>query len=225
MRRLSVALAAIASLVGIVHAAHADGPWYVSASVGVLQRESNDAPSRITFASGAVIPIERHRSFDPGFIANVAIGRRLPAGFRVEGEFGYAYFKSDKINITSAPPAFNGDFQTSGGGDNNRYMLTINAFYDLPLGWRVTPYVGIGGGAAHTRESSSVLRNAAGVALRRNASSGEHAVVLAEAGVTIPLSASWELVPAYRYLRLIDADERGGDEADHVFKLGLRYSF
>ena len=226
MRQLIAALAATASVVGVVHAAHAEGPWYVSGSVGALQKESDDGPSAITSASGAPsIPDERRESFDPGFLANVAFGRQLAAGFRVEAELGYAYFKSDKINITSSNPTFNGDFPLAGGGDFNRYMATANAFYDLSLDWSVRPYIGVGVGAAHLTESSTVYRNASGTTLRHRANSGEHAVALAEIGVAIPVSASWAVVPAYRYLRIFDGNQTPGDEADHVLKIGLRCSF
>jgi opacity protein-like surface antigen len=226
MRKLIAALAAGASVVGIMHAAHAEGPWYVSGSLGALQKESQDGPSAVTFPSAPPLPDQRQESFDPGFIAGLAIGRQLPAGFRVEAELGYAYFKSDKINITSSNPTFNGDFPLAGGGDYNRYMATANAFYDLSLGWSFTPYLGIGVGAAHLTQSSTVYRNGAGVALRHNENSAEHPVVLAEVGVAIPLTTSWAVVPAYRYLRIVDGNQgSAGDEADHVLKLGLRYSF
>jgi opacity protein-like surface antigen len=133
--------------------------------------------------------------------------------------------KRSLTDVTSSAPAFNGPFPVAGGADFNRYMITVNGFYDVPVGWSIKPYIGIGGGVAHLTESSAVFASADGARLLHDANTSDQLVVLVEAGIAIPITAKLALVPAYRYLRIFDANQGAGDEADHILKLGLRYWF
>jgi opacity protein-like surface antigen len=206
--------------------AAAQTPWYVSGSAGGYWREDQSGPATIT--NGIVTaPGTIHESFDPGPVLNAAVGYRLPAGFRVEGEIGYAHYSAHAIvPVSSAFPTLDGrTFNRRSGGDFNRYTATVNAFYDLPLTATLTPYLGAGIGFAHADNTRTVFASASGAQFLQGGTSRDHGVMLAEGGVAIAVAPSWSLVPAYRYVRYFATGNRTGDESAHVVKLGLRYAF
>jgi opacity protein-like surface antigen len=198
----------------------------VSGSAGGYWREDQSGPTTITnhiiTAPGTI-----HESFDPGAALNAAFGYKLPAGIRIEGEIGYAHYKSHTaIPVSSAFPTLDGrTFNLRSGGDFYRYTGTVNAFYDWHLTGTLTPYVGAGIGVAHMENKRTLFVSASGATFLQGGTSRDHAVVLAEGGIAVAVAPSWSLVPAYRYVRYFVPGNRSGDEAAHVVKLGLRYSF
>jgi opacity protein-like surface antigen len=208
-------------------AAHAEGPWYLSGSVGGYFRESDSGPVTITNHI-ITAPGTLKDSFDPGIIANLALGYRLPARFRVELEAGYAEYRTSTVNPNSTPfPTLRGqDFNRQSGGQNSRYMGTINVFYDLPIAGPFVPYVGGGLGGEHGELTRAVFADANGNRFDEPGGQSTRGVAVIEGGVTITLSPVLAIVPAYRYVRYFGGVVGFNDsEAAHVVKLGLRYSF
>lgn len=209
--------------------AHAESGWYISASGGVYWREDQSGSTTITnhviTAPGTV-----HESFDPGPIGNVSLGYKLPSHFRIEGEFGFATYQINKVNpVSSSFPTLNGqDFKLKSGGTKDRYMATVNAFYDLHVRGHFVPYLGAGVGAAYNHNTNATFQDANGnnfVQSFQGNGWNTTGIAFLEAGLNINASDKWSIVPAYRYLRFFATSNHFGDEAGHVFKLGLRYSF
>lgn len=82
-------------------------------------------------------------SFDPGVFVSPAIGYRFCNGLRVEGEFGYRYNHLKRLNYYGTSFRVGGHLETFSG--------LANVYYDFPLCWCLTSYVGAGIGYAYTR--------------------------------------------------------------------------
>jgi opacity protein-like surface antigen len=102
---------------------------------------------------GTTGPATDTDTFNPGPVVNLGAGYRLPYGFRIEGELGYAYYTADTISPLStngAFPALTGArLPLQSGGERDQYSFTTNAFYDLPVAGQFVPYVGAGVGVYH----------------------------------------------------------------------------
>jgi opacity protein-like surface antigen len=209
--------------------ARADGPWYVSASIGGYFREQQSGTEDFFRLADPedVHPGTLQQSFSPGLVGNVAIGYALPARFRVEAELGYAAYQLDSVNPSSSFfPNLNGStFKHQSGGDYSRFMGTLNLFYDLPFGKTFVPYVGAGLGGAHAESTTGKFVSANGTIFENFGGQTTRGVTLVEGGVTIALTNALSLVPAYRYLHFFGGAGFGAGEAAHVVKLGLRYAF
>jgi opacity protein-like surface antigen len=70
--------------------------------------------------------------YDSGWVAGVAAGGKMPWA-RGEVEVSYR----------------NNDVDTVGGGDVDSWALMGNAYWDIETGSAITPYLGVGIGAAH----------------------------------------------------------------------------
>jgi opacity protein-like surface antigen len=219
--------AVVAAMLAV--SARAESPWYVSGSLGGYFREGASGPDTFFKIDDPSIssPGTQRESFDPGYIANAAVGYRLLANVRVEAELGYAdYMLSTVSPQADTFPQLNGQpFNRQTGGEWSRFTGTINAFYDLPVPGRFVPYVGLGVGGAHGEATTARLVSSTGAIFESLGGSSTRGVMLAEGGVSIALSEHISLVPAYRYLRYFLNASVGGDEAAHIVKLGLRYSF
>jgi opacity protein-like surface antigen len=223
-----ITLAGGVLLTALATSARADSSWYVSGSAGAYLREDQDGPTTF-FRGNASGPGEQHETFDPGLTVSGAVGYKLPLHLRLEGEFTYAEFTPDHINPVGGPaPSLNGSaLNRQSGGNFNRYMGSINIFWDLPVvpeDSRYSPYVGTGLGYVRTNTVETTFVNGSG-SFRQTFAAADHGVALIEAGVSIALSPSWSLVPAYRYVHYFANANVFGDENAHIFKLGVRYSF
>jgi opacity protein-like surface antigen len=230
MRATLFALAATAFLTSVAAPAGAEGPWYVSGGAGGYQRESQGGPTTVT--NGIIsAPGTQHESFDTGYVLSLGVGYKLPYNFRVEGEFAFANYQSDKVKPISAP--FIGldgrDFKRVSNVSHDRYLVTLNGYYDVPipdLSIPVAPYVGLGLGAAvNDVPARTVFQSASGVRFTRTETSGDGGVVQVEAGLGIGVGGGVTLGPAYRFMHFFGAANRFGDENAHVAKLALRYGF
>src|SRR6185437_2329014 len=141
----------------LVPAARAQGRWYVSGSLGAYLREDWSGVINIS-EGGVVTPGVTSTSYDPGLVRDLALGYRLPAGFRLELEAGYIEYQPSQVRVErSTFSNLNGEtFHQVSGGDNQRYLGTINLFYDFPVSGHVVPYFGGGLGAA---QANSVRTN------------------------------------------------------------------
>jgi opacity protein-like surface antigen len=204
----------------------AENSWYILGSLGAYLRE--DASGATSFSNGIVSGQGTNRfSFDPGPIANVAIGHKLPANFRAEIEAGYASYFRSKVNPQSASiPALDGsDFNRVSGGRFNNYSGTLNLFYDIPINDALAPYVGIGMGGVHRDLSRATYVSSGGTRFLVAGGSGNFGTALVEAGLSVDIGQNLSIVPAYRYSHFFSDTPQSGDEVAHIAKLGLRYSF
>ena len=85
--------------------------------------------------------------FDTGFVGSAAFGFILARGFRLEGELGV---RGNNINYT-VPIDFDAttDFEGNLAGRATIFTGMANAWYDIPTGGPLTPYVGVGVGFAN----------------------------------------------------------------------------
>jgi opacity protein-like surface antigen len=225
MRLRLICCAAVAGL-GLAPAAHAQSPWYVSGSLGGYFREDESGPETITnhVVTG---PGTATDTFDPGFMANLAVGYRLPLNFRIEVEAGYANYTTATTNPQSAlfPTLRGQQFTRRTGGGHTISMGTLNLFYDLPIPGRFVPYIGGGLGGAHTDSQHTKFLDASGDGFTEAGGESTRGVALVEGGLNIAVAPKLTLVPAYRYLHFFGIPSSRGDEVAHIVKLGLRYSF
>ena len=210
-------------------AAHADNRWYFAASGGVYLREDQSGSTTITNGI-TTAPGTQNESFDPGPIANVSVGYKIPSHFRIEGEFGFATYKPNQVSpVSSGFPGLTGQsFKLKSGGITDRYTATVNAFYDFHVRGHFVPHLGAGVGGAYNHDTQATFQDASGNTFVQFAPGdgwNTDGIALLEAGLNITASDKWSIVPAYRYLRFFAASNHFGDEGGHIFKIGLRYSF
>lgn len=205
-------------------------PWYVQGSAGAFWRM--DASRTTTFSNtlGITGPGQNTNTYDPGPAVYVGIGYRLPYGFRIEGELGYAHF----MNATASPLSLNGAFpglngstlSLQSGGGHTQYSAMVNGFYDVPYAmWgRVTPYVGAGLGAVVLDGQTAVFANAGNtVRFTEGGTTTTRPAVMAEVGLNVTIDPKWTFVPAYRFEYIFLPSGSLPYDAN-IFKLGFRYS-
>jgi opacity protein-like surface antigen len=166
--------------------------------------------------TGASSPGFNTNTYDPGPAVYFGIGYRLPHGFRIEGEFGYAHFK----NATASPLSTDGAFPTlngsalslQSGGGHTQYSAMANGFYDVPiapLAGRVTPYVGAGLGVVVDDGQTAVFANATNsVRFIEGGTTATRAAIMAEVGLTVTIDPKWAFVPAYRFEHIFQPCQR-----------------
>jgi opacity protein-like surface antigen len=188
-----------------------------------------DASRSTTFsnAAGLTGPGNSAATFDPGPVVNFGVGYKLPLGFRVEAEFGYAHYGIDSVSPLStngAFPALNGSrLSLQSGGGRDQYSGTVNAFYDLPRFGSVTPYIGTGFGVFATHAETGIFSGPGVSQFTQGGGSATNAGVIAEAGAAIAVAPKWDVVPSYRYQHVFSNAGAFPSETN-IFKLGLRYS-
>ena len=220
-------LGGIAVALSATAPALADGPWYVSGSVGGYFREA-DSTSTLFFHSddpGFKVPGSVRRSFDPSVIGNVAVGYMVMPQIRVEAELGYTDYNGSTLNPVAHDPLFphldGRTFTHQSGNDWERFMGTVNIFYDfLPIAG-ITPYVGGGLGASANDKSLGIFLDSHGNRFTASGSSGTEGLGLVEAGASYPLADNLAITASYRYMHFFDA----GEDIAHIVKMGVRYTF
>jgi opacity protein-like surface antigen len=222
--RFTLPLMSALAALSVASAAQAQSAWYISGSAGAsfFPDQTDNTTLR---SAGTSAHATSTRSFSTGVAVDAAIGYHLPMGFRIEGEFGYLNSSRDSTTIHTSNPAqsaFNGiRFTSPSGGAINVFTATANIFYDIPVNFAgIAPYIGAGVGYYHV--SADTVNYGAPFRLTGGGLNQSNAVMLAEAGVTIPLTPNLKLIPAYRYEHFFD-DANGMDS--HQIKFGLRYDF
>ena len=203
-----VAGLAIALMVGTAHAydPSARKGGYVSGQLGLSVLEDSD----IDVSGGGTIG---ELSFDNGWAGVIAGGYAFGNGWRLEGELGYR-----TNDLDSATAAITGI--TAGGasasGDMSATSLMLNVVYDFPLGMSVSPYLGLGIGAARVELDGDL-----------GSDDTTELAYQAIAGVAVAVAENLELTADYRYFGTEDLDIDGVelDYRDHTFLVGLRYRF
>ena len=138
------------------------GPYFgVRGGIGMLNDATISADAR-----GGIPALEGVTDFDPGLAVSSGIGYAFVNGLRIEGEVGYRKFNQTALDIEQPggfvatefpnfpllPPevqsqvveGFRGEHELD--GDNVGISLMVNTWYDIDLGWAVTPYIGGGVG-------------------------------------------------------------------------------
>jgi outer membrane protein OmpA-like peptidoglycan-associated protein len=145
-----------------------------------------------------------------------ALGYAFASGLRLEGEFGYR--ENDVDTISGA----------SGAGTYRTSTFMTNLLYDFHRdGWPVTPYVGIGLGAARV-----ALGGVAPVAGSTINDSDVGFAMQGIVGASLDLNRYFALTADYRHLRVPDLSytTNGGtsvdsDYATNQIMVGLRFRF
>jgi opacity protein-like surface antigen len=228
MQNKLVSLVSFASISLLSTVAMADGPFYVTGAVGGLWR-MDSTNSAATFSTSTTTgPGTNTTTYNIGPTVSLGVGYRLPWSLRVEGEVDYAHFTTssvDPLSTNGAFPALNGSkLSTNSGGEHNRYLATANVFYDIALPGRFIPYVGGGAGYARADGTDAHFTTSNGRTFNENTSTINDPVVLGEAGLTVRLTDSWAVVPAYRFTHIFNSSG-SVSENDNIFKLGVRFSF
>jgi len=203
--------------------AWAQGPFYLTGSIGGIL--PMDVSHSTTFFNvlGTTGPGTNTATYDAGPQVNVGLGYRLPLGFRVEGELGYAHYLIDSVSPLSTNGAFPGlngtRLSRSSGGSHDLFTATLNTFYDLPVPGRFVPYIGGGVGYYHESIDTATFQGR----FVQHGSTIDDAMVLGEVGLTVKLNSRLSVVPAYRFEHLFASHGLAANAS--VLKLGLRYAF
>lgn len=208
MRRLTLILlaAAAALVVSPAMAQQQSAPgWYATLSGAWLVPRDYDG-------SGAFDEVKTYNGY--GLFAGA--GYRYGNGFRAEAELGYGNVENDRVTRTGI-----GTMEV--GGDIDMYSLTGAVYYDLPVDFVVTPFVGAGAGIVHQRNSRPAA-SIGGATLPAGDDSTD-LTAFGEIGLNYQLSPAMVLVPSYRYQWINDGQHGLDDTGMHVAKLGLRYGF
>jgi opacity protein-like surface antigen len=218
---------AVAMAFAFAAPAWADGPWYVSGSIGGYFREDDNIATSFFHLDNPSfkVPGTASRSFDPAVIGNLAVGYAVMPQVRVEAEVGYFDYSGSTINPLAHNvnfPRLNGStFVRQSGNDWSRFTGTVNAFYDfLPI-VGFTPYVGAGVGASADHKTTGVFIGPTGSTFTERGGAGTDGLVLAEGGASIPLTDDLSVTASYRYAHFFSS----GEGTAHIVKMGVRYSF
>jgi OOP family OmpA-OmpF porin len=160
--------------------------------------------------------INTEAQFDTGWAALGTVGYGFGNGLRLEFELGYRDNDIDSVSGVA-----------NAGGSVNVWSGMINALYDIPTGWPITPYVGLGAGYARVKADSV---NVSGTAIMDDSDS-----VFAYQGI---LGAAYSLTPNlklgldYRYFATLDPEFTtntgvtvDSEYAAHTVLVALRWEF
>ncbi len=222
-------MAALALWLGAAAPALAQGPWYVSGSLGGYFRDEAGGPDTFFHSNAPDVRVSGtdRIGFDHSALTgNVAVGRRFFGRFRVEGELGYTRYAAETLNPSTSAAGFpdlNGQtFKRQGGDDYTRFTGEVNGFYDIAtVAGRYTPYVGAGVGGSDNHQSQGFFEASDGTPFNVGGGSSTQGFAMAEGGLAIALTPQISLVPAYRYVHYFN----GGEDVANVAKLGVRLSF
>jgi opacity protein-like surface antigen len=226
VQRIIYALILFVSIVGTIQTASAQSPWYIEGSAGALLRYDASRSTTFSDSLGASGPGTNTVTYSPGYVLNLGIGYKLPFGFRVEVEGGYAHYDADTASpLSSAFPALNGSaLNLQSGGGHSQYSATFNGFYDLPISGWIVPYIGAGVGFNATDAQTGYFAGSGGIPrFTQSGGNAQNAVALAEAGLTIAVNDKWFVVPSYRFEKVFTTGNAFLNQAN-IFKLGVRYA-
>lgn len=120
---------ALVAIVATTHTASAKD-WYLGGSVGYNQTsdQTSEGPSRL-------VEVE----YEEGFALSSFVGFRKTENLRFEGELTFRRNDGEDLSFNNVARPF-------AGSGTESYSLLANAFYDIPTGSAITPYVGVGAG-------------------------------------------------------------------------------
>ena len=160
-----VAVAAIACFLtaGVPKAQAADSGWYVGASIPVMYIDDTDTTTTGSSAAGMLnnrpVPPSTYRGkavteYDTGYKLEGVVGYELMPNIRIELELFYSEADVDKLTysdvstIIANQPAIHVPGETSPrvSGSAEQLGAMLNLWYDIDVGSKWTPYVGVGVG-------------------------------------------------------------------------------
>lgn len=203
----------------------ADG-WYGAISGGASLLKDTDGTIANAPTPGSTVRTQN--DLDPGFGAQVALGRRAGA-LRIEGEVGYS--RNDQDHYVAITPATGRIFadvrQTS-------LRAMANAYYDLTPVAGLQPY--LGGGVGFSKIDLTFIAPRAPLPTESPRElindSDTRFTYQVIAGVAAPVTPTLSLTAQYRWLdagRFQGVDSRGEaterDHRGHSFDIGLRFAF
>ena len=207
--------------------AHAQSGWYGSAKLGTIVDGVQDIDAKGPVVNGA---IDGRASPEVDPVYGVGLGYAYDNGFRLEGVFEYRNVKLD------VPDAFIGTRPTgrlgpNGSGSTRVTDLMFNAIQDFKFeGSNITPYLGVGVGAARVNtRASSLYFTPSGAQANGFDDSGTGYAVNALAGFGIKVSDQMTIDLGYTYLAVPKVELDGIDGAyktsyqDHAIKAGIRW--
>jgi opacity protein-like surface antigen len=167
-------------------------------------------------------------SFDSGLSFDASLGYHWSKNVRVEAALGYRKGDVDQV-------AFNGASQ-DGPGDMNIMTFMANAYYDVDLGSKVQPYLGLGLGLGTVELNTNAIENGENFSVD---GSGVTLLFNFSAGISYAINDRINIDLGYRYLSGIDASLEtsftggfigvSGDTnvpfAASEICIGMRYSF
>ena len=197
--------AALAALAPFVANA-ADKGFYLGAGIGANWTRDTDITGAGTNVSA---------DFDTGWVGALSMGWAYGNGLRSEVEFGYRHNDLDSLSGAVA-----------GSGDASSWRGLINAYYDFKTETPLTPYLGVGIGAARV----SLEANPFGAS--RLDDSDTAFAYQGIAGVGYRLNDSAQVFADYRYFATTSLDfataagtSVDADYGNHTLMLGMRFTF
>lgn len=180
-------------------------PWYIDVALGYVVVSDAD------LSTGA---LNGELSADAGFGGSFALGYQWKENVRFDLEL--AYRSNDLDRVTVGGFGFVGTADVEGTVSTLAAML--NGYYDIELGWPVTPYIGAGLGMAQVTVDSKTL------------STDDSATVLAYQG---SLGVLYEITPqitarfGYRLFVTADPEIKNteGEYTANSIDVGLIYRF
>jgi OmpA-OmpF porin, OOP family len=160
--------------------------------------------------------IDTEAEFDTGWVGLGSVGYGFGNGLRLELEAGYR--DNDIDGVRGVPNA---------GGSVNVWSGMVNALYDIPVAFPVTPYIGAGIGYARVKADSV---NIGGTTVADDSDSvfAYQGIVGAAYGLTENLKLSLD----YRYFGTTDPEfttsantKVDGEYSAHTVLVGLRWEF
>lgn len=89
--------------------------------------------------------------YDTGFFGAIDLGYRWCSGLRLEAEVAYRYNRQRKNHRRHGYGSF--ESTRNRRGHRDVWAAMVNVLYDINMCWCVEPYVGVGIGYAHVRNS------------------------------------------------------------------------
>lgn len=174
--------------------------------VSPMEQEANDHGVRAEF------------SYENATMVSGALGYAVGDGFRTEFEVGYANVEGDRIEVSNGTSSTSADFSDY---EASTLLTTVNVFYDIKTKGSVSPYVGGGLGIAQLSVDGFT---AAGWTVYGGTDT--KLAAFGETGLSLPVTESLDIVPAYRFLWINTANGDSDEDATaHILKLGARFAF
>lgn len=184
-----------------------DKGLYVSGSLGFLVPQDVDGSD-----SGIDFTVE----YDNGYQLTGALGYKYGNGLRAEAEIGFGSTEFDSVSGNGTTVDLSADVDI--------LSVMANVYYDFNAGSRFSPYVGGGVGFARI-DVGDLTANLGGTTVTASGDESTEFTAAGEIGLSIAVSDSVVVAPAYRYTWLDDGDNGFDDDTAHTFKIGLRYSW
>jgi OOP family OmpA-OmpF porin len=200
MKRLTLALATVATLVSGAAMAQGYAGWYLGARGGAtwLDDQSAVAPG------GASLGLD----YETGWGLSGNVGYAFGGPFRLELEVAYRNNDVDSV-------ALGGARLSGAGGSMNSLAVMLNGFFDIQTGTNFVPYIGAGVGYARVT-ADGITASGLGGSIDEDDSQFAYQGIV---GVSYWFSPEVALTVDYRYFATQDPSFReGGTSLDTEYK-------